>query len=162
MSKPPLRRAHGLSLIELLLGLAITALVMAPLVPMLSTASNAARVADDQVALERDANFALERIVARIRATAPATDLQNKPSSEWLKPEAVFSLIISPGARAGVLVEQQGKETYVLTDPETVTNFELTMPVTEASQPAIMVSLSMERRAASTTAVATVRMGTTR
>jgi len=162
MSRHPLRRAHGLSLVELLIGLAITALVMAPLVPMMGTASNAARIADDQVALEREADFALERIVARIRATAPPPDMQNKPSSEWLKPEAVFSLIISPGARAGVLVEQRGKETYVLTDPETVTSFELTMPVTEASQPAIRVSLSMERGAASTTAVATVRMGTTR
>jgi len=162
MSRHPGVRQYGLSLVELLIGLAITALVMAPLVPMMGTASNAARIADDQVALEREADFALERIAARIRATAPPPDMQNKPSSEWLKPEAVFSLIISPGARAGVLVEQQGKETYVLTDPETVTSFELTMPVTEASQPAITVSLSMERRAASTTAVATVRMGTTR
>ena len=156
MSKPALLRAHGLSLIELLLGLAIAALIMAPLVPMLSTASSAARIADDQVALERDADFALARIVARIRATAPATDLQNKPSSEWLKPEAVFSV------NGGALLEQQGKNTYALTDPGSVTDFSLGLPVTEASQPAIRVSLSMQRGSATTTAVATVRMGTAR
>lgn len=161
MSKHPLRRAHGLSLVELLIGLAIAALIMAPLVPMMGTASNAARVADDQVALEREADFALERIAARIRATAPPPDMQNKPSSEWLKPEAVFSFIVNPDTGAGVLVEQRGKETYVLTDPESVTSFELTMPTTEASQPAITVSLSMKRGVASTTAVTTVRMGTT-
>jgi len=162
MSKTPLRRAHGLSLVELLLGLAIAALVMAPLVPMLSTASNAARAADDQVALERDADFVLARIVARIRATAPVPDMQNKPPSEWLKPDAVFSAIINPDTGVGVLVEQRGKETYVLTEPESVTRFELTMPASEASQPAITASLSMQRGAARTTAVATARMGTAR
>lgn len=161
MSKHALRRARGLSLVELLLGLAITALVMAPLVPILETASNAARSAGDQVALERDADFALERIAARIRATAPAPDVQNKPVDEWLKP-VVYSLILNPGDSAGVLVEQQGKETYVLTEPKSVTDLTLTMPATEAAQPAIRVSLSMKRGAASTTAVATVRMGTAR
>ena len=161
MSRHPSIREAGISLVELLLGLAITALVMAPLVPMLETASNAARIADDQVALERDADFALERIAARIRATAPAPDVQNKPVDEWLKP-VVYSLILNPGDSAGVLVEQQGKETYTLTEPKSVANLTLAMPVTEASQPAIRVSLSMERGAARTTAVATVRMGTAR
>ena len=155
MSKPALLRAHGLSLVELLLGLAITALVMAPLVPMLSTASNAARIADDQVALERDADFALARIVARIRATAPSPDMENKPSSEWLKPGAVFSV-----NAAGALVEQQGKEIYLLTDPESITDFSLSLSVAEAAQPTITVNLGMRRGAANTTAVATVRMGT--
>ena len=149
-------RQYGLSLIELLLGLAITALVMAPLVPMLASASSAARIADDQVSLERDADFALERIAARIRATAPATDLRDKPVSDWLKP-AVYSV-----SATKALVEQQGPETYVLTEPESVTDFALSAPVTEASQPAITISLTMKRRAASTTAVTTIRMGTTR
>jgi len=148
-------RAQGLSLVELLLGLAITALVMAPLVPMLTSASNAARISDDQVSLERDADFAVERIAARIRATAPATDLSGKPVGDWLKP-AAYSV-----SAAGALVEQLDKETYTLTDPGSVTDFNLSLPVTEASQPAIRISLSMKRGAASTVAVATVRMGTT-
>ena len=64
----PLRiRTGGLSLTELLLGLAIGALVLAPLAPILQSAGASARVAEDQVALEREADFALERIAARIR-----------------------------------------------------------------------------------------------
>ena len=152
MSRPPKAREHGLSLVELLLGLAITALVMAPLVPMLATASSAARVADDQVSLERDAGFALERVATRIRATTPVADLQDKPVDDWLKP-AVYSV------SAGALVEQQGSETHVLTEPGSVTSFSLSVPVTEASEPMIRVSLNMQRGGASTSTVATVRMG---
>lgn len=156
MSRHAASREHGLSMIELLLGLAITALVMAPLVPMLATASTAARIADEQGTLERDADFALERIAARIRATAPAADLRDKPVNDWLKP-AIYSV-----SAAGALVEQQGTETYPLTEPGSVgeTDFILSVPLTEASQPAIRISLTMKRGAASTTAVATIRMGT--
>ncbi len=152
MSKFPLVREHGLSLVELLLGLAITALVMAPLVPMLASASAAARIADDRVALERDADFALARIAARIRATAPVADLQDKPVDDWLKP-AVYSV------SAGALVEQQDKQTYVLTEPGAVTGFTLSVPVTEAAEPMIRVSLDMQRGGASISSTATVRMG---
>lgn len=156
MSMQETTRQHGLSLVELLLGLAITALVMAPLVPMLATASTAARIADEQATLERDADFVLERIAARIRATAPVADLRDKPVNDWLKP-AIYSV-----NAAGALVEQQGTETYPLTEPGAVTDtdFTLSVPVTEASQPAIKISLTMKRGAASTTAAATIRMGT--
>ncbi|THC43510.1 PilW family protein [Massilia sp. Mn16-1_5] len=144
-------RAQGLSLVELLIGLAITALVMVPLVPMLQTASAAASVGQEQIALQRDADFALERIAARIRATPPSTTLVGKPSSDWLKP-AVYSV------NNGVLIEQQGKESYVLA--ESVTAFELSIPVNDSTQPLIKVSLSMSRNGSSTSAMATVRMGT--
>lgn len=144
-------RERGLSLVELLIGLAITALVMAPLVPMLQTASAAASVGQEQIALQRDADFALERIAARIRATPPSATLTGKPTSEWLKP-AVYVL------NNGVLVEQQGKESYVLA--ESVTAFELGTPINDSAQPLIKVSLSMARGGNSTSAVATVRMGT--
>ena len=156
MSRSPSAREQGLSLVELLLGLAITALVMAPLVPMLATASSAARVADEQIALERDADFALERIAARIRATAPVADLHDKPVDDWLKP-----MLYSVSA-AGALVEQQGNETHVLTEPGSVTSFSLSVPVTEASEPMIRISLNMQRGGASTGTVATVRMGSAR
>ncbi|MFC5477445.1 PilW family protein [Massilia suwonensis] len=144
-------RVQGLSLVELLIGLAITALVMAPLVPMLQTASAAAGVGQEQIALQRDADFVLERIASRIRATPPSTTLAGKPSGDWLKP-AVYSV------NNGVLVEQQGKESYVLA--ESVTAFELSTPVNDSAQPLIKVSLSMARGGSSTSAVATVRMGT--
>jgi type II secretory pathway pseudopilin PulG len=146
---------RGISLIELLLGLAITALVLAPLVPMLQTASAVARFAGDRVALEREADFALERIATRIRATAPTKEVADKPSSEWLKP-AVYS------ASNGMLIEQQGNETYVLA--ESVSAFGMTAAAVDSAHPLITVSLSLSLGPGkvSTTAVASVRMGTAR
>ena len=147
---PVRNRARGLSLAELLLGLAIGALVLAPLPSLLQSAGGAARVAADQVALEREADFALERIAARIRDTAPAASQTDKPSSEWLKP-AVYSVA------DGVLVEQQGKDSYVLA--ESVSGFDMSASSSEAGQPLIKVSLALARDGASTTAVTTVRLG---
>jgi type II secretory pathway component PulJ len=144
-------REAGISLVELLLGLAITALVMAPLVPMLQTASAAASIAGNQVALEREADFALERIAARIRATAPTKALTDKPSAEWLKP-AVYSV------SNGTLIERQGNETYVLA--ESVTALGLTVTAAESAQPLLTVSLTLTNGGASTMATRTVRMGT--
>lgn len=144
-------RAQGLSLVELLIGLAITALVLAPLAPMLQTASAAANVAQEQASLQRDADFALERIATRIRATPPSITLAGKPSSEWLKP-AVYVL------NNGTLIEQQGKDSYVLA--ESVTAFELSAPVNDGPQPLIKVSLSLARGGGGTSATALVRMGT--
>ena len=144
-------RETGISLVELLLGLAITALVMAPLVPMLQTSFAATRIAGNQSALEQEADFALERIAARIRATAPSADL-SKPEAEWLKP-AVYVYTVADGT----LREQQGKDSYLLA--ESVTAFDLTAPAVNGT-PLITASLSLARDGASTTAVTTVRLGT--
>ena len=145
-------RQHGISLVELLLGLAITALIMTPLVPMLQTASAASRISGDRAALERDADFAIERIAARIRMTAPSKVDLAKPQSEWLKP-AAYSV------SGGVLVEQQGSAIYTLA--ESVTAFSLTASATDSQQPLITVTLSLglPNGGASTSANATVRMG---
>jgi len=143
------RYEHGLSLIELLLGLAITALVMAPLVPMFATASNAARITGDQAALEQDARLALTRISARIRATPPSTQLSAN-RADWLKPSVY---VVSNGT----LIEQLGGINYVLA--ESVTAFTITAPPSAGGQALIQVSLSLARGGATTTTGATVRMG---
>ena len=148
-------REQGISLVELLIGLAITALVMGPLVPMLQTASAAARISSERVALEREADFALERIAARIRITAPSKALEDKPYSEWLKP-AVYSW------NGSVLLEQQDKETYIVA--ESVTAFDMTASAVGSPQPLVTVSLtlSLPNGGPSTSASATVRIGSAR
>ena len=146
----PRIRQQGLSLAELLLGLALTALIMLPLLPMLQTASAADNAVADQAVLERDADFALNRIAARIRVTDPADMAAGKATSEWLKP-AVYSVA------NGVLVEQQGKDSYVLA--ESVSGFDMSASSSEAGQPLIKVSLALARDGASTSAVTTVRLG---
>jgi prepilin-type N-terminal cleavage/methylation domain-containing protein len=150
MNPQPHSRQHGLSLVELLLGLAIGALVMAPLVPLLENANAATRIAGERLALERDASFALARIATRIRATAPSITLQDSASTEWLKP-AVYSVV------DGSLVEQLDGNVNVLA--EAVTDFRLSAPPVAAGRPVIQVSLSLARGDAATTATTTVRMG---
>lgn len=148
MRRPFFARQCGLSLFELLLALAITALVMAPLVPMLETASATARVGGDQAALEQEADFALERIAARIRATAPSP--LTGPTTDWLKP-AVYVLA------NGSLVEQLGGSNYTLAD--SVTTFSLAAVANTGSQPLIRVSLTLTRNGTSVSASSVVRMG---
>lgn len=150
MSRTPALRTHGLGLVELLVGLAISALVLASLWPMQQTASAAARVTGDQVTLERDADFALERIAARIRATAPSAALSGA-SSSWLAP---VSYVLSNGT----LVERQAS-TPDLALADSVTDFQLGAPTVIAGRQLIRVSLSLARGDASVTANATVRMG---
>lgn len=67
------RRQDGVTLVELLVALAIAALVMAPLLTMLGTSVNAGTENDVRLALEQDARFALERIAAEARATPRKT-----------------------------------------------------------------------------------------
>ena len=146
-------RQSGLTLVELLLGLAITALVMAPLVPMLQTAAAAASATGNQAALEQEASFALERIAARIRTTKPTAALKDKPNTEWLKPAAVYSL------SGRTLIETLDKKDYIVA--ESITAFDMTVDGAESAQPLITVSLSLanDDDSARTSATAVVRMG---
>ena len=146
-------RQSGLTLLELLLGLAITALVMAPLVPMLQTAAAAAGATGNQAALEQEANFALERIAARIRATAPTAALKDKPYAEWLKP-AVYTW------NGATLTEKLDTKTSILA--ESVTAFDMTVAGATSDEPLLTVSLGLANDTASTSATIVVRMGTAR
>jgi prepilin-type N-terminal cleavage/methylation domain-containing protein len=144
-------RQSGLTLVELLLGLAITAIVMAPLVPMLQTAAAAASATGNQAALEQEANFALERIAARIRATAPTAAVKDKPYAEWLKP-AVYTW------SGSTLTEKLDTKTSILA--ESVTGFAMTVDGAASDEPLITVSLSLANDTGSTSATIVVRMGT--
>ena len=150
MSRRPAIRARGLSLVELLLGLAIGALLLAPMLPMLQTSGTAARVTDDQTAIERDADFALERIAARIRATSASASLTGS-SSSWFAP---VSYVVSNGS----LVERQANmPDLVLAD--SVTDFQLNAPTVYSGRQVIQVSLTLARGNAGTSANQTVRVG---
>jgi hypothetical protein len=149
MKRPQRLREHGLSLVELLLGLAITALVLAPLVPMLTTASSAARIGSNQLTVEREANFALERIAARIGASTAAAQLTG--SSCGGAKSAAYDVI------DGALIETSGKDKYVLA--ESVTCITLTALTSSSERPLIQVSLNLARDSASTATTAVVRLG---
>lgn len=141
---------RGLSLVELLLGLAIAAMVLAPLVQMPATASNAARIGGDQLAVEREADFALERIVARIRASSSSAELLGS-SCGGVKP-AAYDV-----NAAGTLIETVGTNKYVLAD--SVTCLTLASLSSSSGRTLVQVSLKLTRNGASTAATAVVPLG---
>jgi prepilin-type N-terminal cleavage/methylation domain-containing protein len=81
------RRAHaqsGLTLMELLIALAIGALLAAPLGAMILNAVSARSVAGDMNDVMQQAQFAIQRMEAAVRRTAPHTLLAALPNSTGL------------------------------------------------------------------------------
>lgn len=148
-----MNRQRGLSLLEMLLSLAVAAIVLVPLRGLLRTNAAASGVAADRVTIEREADFALERIAARVRATPAALLAPNADSSTsggWFG-AWVFQL------SAGKLTETNGSSVRVLA--ENVTAFSITAPTVLAGQQRVEASLTLARGDASTTHYATARMG---
>lgn len=145
---------RGLSLVELLLALAITVVILAPLVDMQRTAASAGAIVRDQMEVQREADFALDRIAARIRATAPAvlpSKASDDTSGNWFG-------TVTFQRKGEQLIERSGGTDRVLA--EQVTGFSILAPATPGAQPVIQVILSLSRNGATTKAEAMVRMGT--
>jgi prepilin-type N-terminal cleavage/methylation domain-containing protein len=131
-----MKKQGGFSLVELLLALALTAAIMVPLVGLVSTTAAASSHTGPRFELERQADFAVQRIAAQLRSGAPTTNYT---------------------VSGGKLIETNGTVTSTLAD--SVTAFSQTMPVSAVGQQLVQVSLTLTRGGASATAVATVRAG---
>jgi Tfp pilus assembly protein PilW len=131
-----LSRQSGVSLVELLLALAITAMVMVPLLGLVRTTAATSGHVSPRFELERQADFAVQRIVAQVRSGAP---------------------IANYSVSGGKLIETNGSVVSTLAD--SVTAFTPNMPVSAAGQQLVQVSLTLARDGASATAVATIRAG---
>lgn len=135
-SATPTSVQAGLSLVELLMALAITTAVMAPLLGLIGTTANASSHLKPRFDLQREADFAVQRIAAQVRSGLP-------PASY---------------ARDGDrLIETNGASVSTLA--ESVTTFSQTMLVSGAGQQLVQVSLTLARDGASASAGATVRLG---
>ncbi len=143
---------RGLSLIELLVALAITAALMLPLVQMQATAASSTAIIRTQLDVEREADFALERIAARVRSTPPALLAPNATDSTsgvWFG--GVTFLRVGEQ-----LIERSNGVDSVLAD--SVSDFRIVAPAGNGT-PLVRVSLTLAPAGAATTAMATVRMG---
>ena len=129
-------RQSGVSLVELLLALAITAMVMVPMLGLLRTTGATSSQVKPRFDLERDADFAVQRMAAQVRGGAPVSNYS---------------------VNGGKLIETNG--TAVSTLAESVTAFSQAMPASAAGQQLVQLSLTLARDGASATAVATVRAG---
>lgn len=126
----------GLSLVELLVALAITAVVMVPLLGLVQTTAAASSHLQPRFALQREADFAVQRIAAGVRGGTPAASYARD------------------GAR---LVET--RDGVVSTLAESVSDFSQATQASNAGQPLVQISLTLERDGASASAGATVRVG---
>jgi prepilin-type N-terminal cleavage/methylation domain-containing protein len=144
---------HGLSLVELLIALAITASVMFPLVQMQATAASGAAIVRSQLEVQREADFALERIAARVRMTPPAELAPNgttDTSGNW------FGTVTFLRAGTRLLERSNGVDHELAAS---VTDFRITSLQSAETRPLVLVSLTVANAGKAVTAEATVRMG---
>lgn len=89
MNRPAIKphRQRGLTLVELLLALAIGAVLMVPLAAMLQRASGSAVTAQAGLDLNADAQLVLDRIARRVAALGPVSSGATvTDTSPWLAP----------------------------------------------------------------------------
>ena len=135
------RPAHGYTLLELMIGLTIAALVMLPLSEMLRAGADSARFVRAGLDQNADARFAIGRIVAQA-ANAPrpnATNVDN-PAAYWLAP-------LQYTLTNGVLVEtapvgQTVRNSVLATG---VRAFDLRVPHVGAGRPVLRIELVFDR-----------------
>lgn len=170
---PRVARQDGITLLELLLALAIGALLMSALMPMLNLTVDAATdpASSDQAELDRQATFAIERMNRVIRGTAPVV-LAPGPGATGLM--AIFNLPPQPAGTTGSwfspstfqfqlpekrLVEMRDGDSVAHVLAESVQSAVFTaLPVTDGTQ-LIQVDLVLKTGNATTTVTSVMRMG---
>lgn len=156
---------RGTTLLELLIGLAISAMIMTSLISMMATTSVAGVTYSNQVNLQDQAQFAIQRIALRIRNT-PAKKLLAKAndasSGVWLSP-ATYDLRAGSVSGTLALTETIGAVVRILAEP--VTEFSMTsQPVLTdlaipSAQSLITVSLRLKNGDADAEATLSTRLG---
>jgi Tfp pilus assembly protein PilW len=159
----PSRRRAGMTLVELLVGLALTVLLLRSVTALLRVNTAAAGSAAEQLDLQEQAQFAVRRIARRIDQT-PATMLAPKgndaTSAGWLAP-ALYDLRngTAPGTLAlcETLAGSGVTTTRVLAEP--ATSLVITSAPVSVGRTLVTVSLTLVRGNASAGAAVTVRLG---
>ena len=130
------RPAHGYTLLELLIGLAIAALLMLPLSEMLRADADSARFVRAGLDQNADARFAIGRIVANAAEAPPQKAKNTGNLAAWLAtlPYALTN---------GVLVETRSGAKMVLANG--VRAFDLRMLDVGAGRPVLRIELVFDR-----------------
>ena len=167
MSAAAFRRSghgeQGVTLIELLIGLAVTAMLMAPLASIFSNTSAAVVIDVEQLDLQTQVQFALQRIERQIRLTPTAllsakTDATT--SGDWLAP-ITYSLGPGTNPSTQALIETigigAGATSHLLAEP--VSSFSISSPSAAAGKTLIAVALTLAGLHATASANNVSRMG---
>jgi Tfp pilus assembly protein PilW len=152
-----------MTLVELLVGLALTVLLLRSVTVLLRVHAAAAGSASEQLDLQEQAQFAVRRIARRIDQT-PAALLAPKgndaTSAGWLAP-ALYDLRngTAPGtlALSETMTEAGLTTTRVLAEP--ATSLSITSAPVSVGRTLVTVSLTLVRGNASASAAVTARLG---
>lgn len=153
MTPRPGARADGVTLIELLLALAISAIVMVPVLAMLNTSVAAGAHGGTRRTLEQDASFALDRIAAEVRATPQRKlerNLSLNDSDQWFG-------TVRFSQQADQLLERRDGVDRVLADA--VRQFSIKATVVGTDSTLVETTLELARGAELASATSVVRMG---
>jgi Tfp pilus assembly protein PilV len=149
-------RMAGLSLVELLVALALGALLLMPLVSLLRSSAAASATASAQTDLQLQAQFAMRRMLARVAAT-PAALLPAKASDSdsgtWLAP-ALYDLRTGSVAGTLALTETVGGVSSVLAEP--VTSLSISSPEVNT---VVVIALTLARNDATVALRESARLG---
>lgn len=149
------RAQEGLTLVELLLGLAIAAVLMIPLAGLFQSASGAGIATRAALDLNGDARFALDRIAQRALAApsvsngAPVAD-----PNTWLAPlnyKLVGTDLVETDA-----TPKTGRASVIAAN---VSAFRLSAPDVGDGQAMLKIELTLSAQGASLSASRTVRVG---
>jgi len=172
------RAQRGLTLVELLLGLAITAIVMAPLALMFQNAVNGAAAVTTALALNSDARFAVDRIARRAAAASMVSDSSGLVVQPGVAPApALTYTIVGRDLVETENATKSGGTTTILgtllttvvtllapTPPVTsviatnATSLKLSAPAT-GSQPLLKIELTLAAGGTTVNASRTIRVG---
>ena len=159
MMRAPFTRMHGLTLIEVLVGLALTTMLLVAMTSMLQVSTAAGAASSAQLELQEQAQFAVRRIARRIEQTPPAmlADKADAASSaNWLAP-ALFDLRTGTAPNTLALTETIGPASTILAEP--VGAFAITAVPVVAGRSVVNVALTLTSGSASASASVSVRLG---
>jgi prepilin-type N-terminal cleavage/methylation domain-containing protein len=166
-----LRAQRGLTLAELLLALAITAVIMVPLAAMFQAAANSGIAVRSALDLNSDARFSLDRIAVR----AQTASMINDSKGTILQPGSAPAPALKYAIVDGDLVESEYATSTstilsiitvilapaprrVSTIATNVTAFQLSAPATNG-QPLLKIAMTLAANGSQVNASRTVRVG---
>ena len=162
---------QGLTLAELLLALAITAVMMVPLAAMFQTAANSGIAVRGALDLNSDARFPLDRIAMRVQTASMIGDSTGTILQPGVAPAPALTYTIVDGNL--VEAEYATTTTTILTIIKTilaptqprlstiannVTTFKLAAPATNG-QPLLTIAMTLAANGSEVKASRTIRVG---
>ena len=153
-----LHAQRGLTLVELLLALAITAVLMVPLATVFRTAARSGVAVRAALDLNRDARFALDRIArsaASVTAAPAGPGADVADAAAWLAP-ATYTLDKNHNLVETIPAPPPGSTTIIASN---VTAFALSLPGSGSGWPLLTIALTLEAEGSTVRASRTVRIG---